>query len=160
MQVPSAVLSLHVAPSAAAPMCSVSEVRAVAGRGLEGDRYFSGLGTYSNRPGTGHHVTLIEIEALEALKREYQVDVASDLCRRNIVTRGTPLNHLVEKEFRVGEVVLRGTRSCEPCTHLEKLSAPGTLRGLIHRGGLRAEIVSGGIIRVGDSIVLISAERS
>jgi MOSC domain-containing protein YiiM len=72
--------------------------------------------------------------------------------RRNIVTRGIALNHLVEQEFRIGDVVLRGTRLCEPCAHMEKLTIKGTLRGLIHRGGLRAEIVKGGTIRVGDVI--------
>ena len=149
----STVVSLHIAPTGAAPMQSLSQVRAVAGRGLEGDRYCSGLGTYSNNPGTGRHVTLIEIEAVEALEREYNVGVAAALCRRNIVTRAVALNHLVEREFSLGEVVLRGMRLCEPCAHLEKLSAPGALRGLIHRGGLRAEILTGGTIRVGDPIV-------
>lgn len=152
----SAVVSLHIAPSGALPMQSVAQARAVAGRGLEGDRYFSGLGTYSNNRGTGRHVTLIEIEAVEALKREYAVDTAAALCRRNIVTRVVALNHLVEQEFSVGEVVLRGMRLCEPCVHLERLSVPGTLRGLIHRGGLRAEVVSGGMIRIGDTITAIS----
>lgn len=156
----STVVSLHIAPIGAAMMQSVSQARAVAGRGLEGDRYFSGLGTYSNNPGTGRHVTLIEIEAVEALKREYNVGVAAALCRRNIVTRAVALNHLVEKEFSVGEVVLRGMRLCEPCAYLEKLSASGALRGLIHRGGLRAEIVTAGTIRIGDPIVSLSDRTS
>jgi len=153
------VVALHVAASAAAPMRSLSEVRAVAG-GLEGDRYWSGLGTYSNDPGTGRHVTLIEIEALEALQRDYGVELVPAQCRRNIVTRDAALNHLVGREFRVGEVVLRGMRLCEPCSHLEKLTRQGVLRGLVHRGGLRAEVVSGGRIRVGDPIVLLPADGS
>jgi MOSC domain-containing protein YiiM len=147
------IVSLHIAPTGAATMQSVDHVRAVAGRGLEGDRYFSKLGTYSNDPGTGRHVTLIEIEAIEALKREYDLDMAPGLCRRNMVTRGVALNHLVGRELTIGEVVLLGMRLCEPCAHLEKLSATGTLRGLIHRGGLRAEILSGGTIHIGYSIV-------
>lgn len=134
-------------------MQTISEARAMVGRGLEGDRYFSGSGTYSNHPGNGRHVTLIEIEAVDALKREYDVEIAPALCRRNIVTHDVALNHLVDCEFRVGEVVLRGMRLCEPCPHLEKLTAPGALRGLIHRGGLRAEILTGGMIRVGDPVV-------
>ena len=154
------VVSIHIAAVAAAPIKSVAEVIALAGRGLEGDRYANKLGTYSNDPGTGRHVTLIEIEAVEALKREYNVGVAAALCRRNIVTRAVALNHLVEKEFSVGEVVLRGMRLCEPCAHLEKLSAPGALRGLIHRGGLRAEILTGGTIRVGDPIVSLTDRNS
>lgn len=154
------VVSIHIASTGSAPMRSVTNIVAVAGRGLEGDRYFSGLGTYSNNPGTGRHVTLIEIEAVEALKREYNVGVAAALCRRNIVTRAVALNHLVEKEFSVGEVVLRGMRLCEPCAYLEKLSASGALRGLIHRGGLRAEILTGGTIRIGDPIVSLSDRTS
>ena len=146
------VLSIHITPSAAAAMTSVKEVRAVLGKGLEGDRYAAKLGTYSKDPGSGRDVTLIESEAIEALKRDYNVALQAGDSRRNIVTRDISLNHLVGKQFRVGEVVLRGTRLCEPCAHMEKLTVKGALRGLIHRGGLRAEIVKGGTIRVGDSI--------
>ena len=102
-------------------------------------------------------MTLIEVEAIEALGREYQIALESSLARRNIVTRGVALNHLVEREFRVGAVLLRGTRLCEPCMHLEKLSQPGAMRGLIHRGGLRAEILTGGTIRVGDEVVVVES---
>jgi MOSC domain-containing protein YiiM len=147
------VISLHIAPTGAAAMQSVDQVKAVAGRGLEGDHYFNQLGTYSNHPGTGRHVTLIEIEAIEALKRDYDIDMVPGLSRRNIVTRGVPLNHLVGHEIKIGEAILRGTRLCDPCSHLEKLTCQGVLRGLIHRGGLRAEIVRGGTIRIGDEIV-------
>jgi MOSC domain-containing protein YiiM len=154
------VVSLHIAPTGAAAIRSVSQVRAVAGRGLEGDRYFNELGTYSNHPGTGRHVTLIEIEAIEALKRDYDIDMAPGLSRRNIVTRGVALNHLVEQEFSVGQTVLRGARLCEPCSHLEKLTQRGVMRGLIHRGGLRAEIITGGIIRIGDAIVPLAKQNS
>ena len=149
------VLSLHIAPSGAAPMQSLGSVNAVAGRGLEDDRYYNLCGTYSNHPGDGRQVTLIEIESLEALRREYQIALSAGLARRNIVTRGVALNHFVEREFRVGEVTLRGTRLCEPCLHLEKLTQPGTMRGLIHRGGLRAEVMVGGVVRVGDGIVVL-----
>jgi MOSC domain-containing protein YiiM len=130
----------------------VTNVLAVVGKGLEGDRYASKLGTYSNQPGSGRDVTLIEIEAIEALKRDYGIDLDPGLARRNIVTRGVPLNHLVEKEFKIGEAILRGTRLCDPCAHMEKLTVKGTLRGLIHRGGLRAEIMKGGMIKVGDKL--------
>jgi MOSC domain-containing protein YiiM len=146
------VLSIHIAPTAAAVMTSIRQVRAVAGKGLEGDRYANRLGTYSKDPGSGRDVTLIESEAMEALRRDYHVELGVGETRRNIVTQGVSLNHLVDKEFRVGEVVLRGTRLCEPCAHMEKLTVKGALRGLIHRGGLRAEIVKGGTIRVGDVI--------
>lgn len=135
-------------------MSAVKEVSAVTGRGLEGDRYFYLTGTYSNHPGNGRHVTLIESEAIEALRRDYEVILEPGLARRNIVTRGVALNHLVGREFCVGAAKLRGMRLCEPCMHLEKLASQGAMRGLIHRGGLRAEIIVSGTIRVGDTIVV------
>ncbi len=153
------VVSLHLAGAGGAPMQTIAEARAVAGRGLEGDRYFAGVGTYSDHPGGGRHVTLIEIEALEALKQDYGVEIAPAQARRNIVTRGAALNHLVGREFSVGAARLRGMRLSEPCAHLERLSARGALRGLIHRGGLRAEIVAGGAIRIGDAIAAFEARR-
>lgn len=146
------VVSIHIAAAAAGPAVSVNEVRAAPGKGLEGDRYFKQVGTYSNNPGSGRDVTLIEIEAIEALKRDHGIELAPGESRRNIVTRGVPLNHLVGQEFKVGEVTLRGILLCEPCSHLEKLSEKGVQRGLIHRGGLRAHIIYGGMIRVGDTI--------
>jgi MOSC domain-containing protein YiiM len=133
-------------------MQSVTAVTAKAGQGLEGDRYYNRIGTFSAEPGTGREVTLVEIEAIEALARDYQIELEEGLARRNLVTRGVALNHLVDREFKVGAVILRGTRLCEPCSHLEKLTRKGALRGLIHRGGLRADVVTGGAIRVGDAI--------
>ena len=145
------ILSIYLAPAAAAPMVSVMETQAVAGQGLAGDRYFNKLGTYSKHPGSGREVTLIEIEAIEAMLREYQVELNPAMSRRNLITRGVALNHLVEREFRIGEVLLRGTRLCEPCRHLERLSVKGAMRSLIHRGGLRAEVIRGGVIKTGIS---------
>lgn len=147
-----AVMSLHIAEAGKAPMQSVREVRAVPGKGLAGDRYFHRTGTYSNRPGLGRDVTLVEMEAIEALKRDCEVEISPEQSRRNIVTLGVPLNHLVGQEFRVGEVTLRGVRLCEPCSHLEGLTREGVRSGLVHRGGLRADIIGGGAIRVGDEI--------
>lgn len=147
------VIAIHVAPAGAAPMRSVANAQVVVGRGLEGDRYYSKLGTYSNQAGSGRDVTLIEIEAIEGLKRDYEVQLDPGQSRRNIVTRGIALNHFVEQEFRIGNVILRGTRLCEPCAHMEKLTVKGAMRGLIHRGGLRAEIIKGGTIRIGDRIL-------
>jgi MOSC domain-containing protein YiiM len=149
------VVSIHIAPNGAAPMQALERVRAVAGRGLAGDRYFGSTGTYSSDPGSGRHVTLIEIEAIEALKRDYDIDLPAALSRRNIVTRGVALNHLIGREIKVGEAIIRGSRLCDPCSHLEKFTRRGVLRGLIHRGGLRADILSGGTIGVGDAIVLL-----
>lgn len=146
------VVSIHIAKEAAVPMESVEEIRAVPGRGLEGDRYFHRIGTYSNKPGTGREVSLIEVEALEALARESNIELSPLASRRNIATQGVPLNHLVGKKFSVGEVLLEGVRLCEPCTHLESLTAKGVLPALIHRAGLRANILSAGMIRVKDRI--------
>ena len=154
MNVRGFVVSLHIAPTGAGVIQNCDQVKAIAGRGLEGDRYFAGIGTYSHDPGSGRHVTLIEIEALEGLTRDYGIAIAPGNLRRNIVTRDVALNHLVEREFLVGRVRLRGTRLCEPCAHLERLTERGALRGLIHRGGLRAEIVSGGTIDIRDSMTL------
>jgi MOSC domain-containing protein YiiM len=149
------ILSIYLAPAAAAPTVSVMETQAVAGQGLRGDRYFNKRGTYSRHPGSGREVTLIEIEAIEGLLREYQVELNPALSRRNLVTRGMALNHLVEQEFQIGEVLMRGTRLCEPCRHLERLSVKGAMRGLIHRGGLRAEVIRGGVINTGDLITSV-----
>ena len=147
-----AVSAIHIAPDAAGPMVPVSEVRGVPGRGLDGDRYFRKAGTYSNRPGTGREVTLIEGEAYEAIAREAGIVLAPGASRRNITTRGVPLNHLVGQRFRIGEVTLEGVRLCEPCAHLESLTQAGIRESLIHRGGLRARILTEGLIRVGDVI--------
>jgi MOSC domain-containing protein YiiM len=149
---PATVVSIHIAGEAQGQMRSVPEVRAVVGRGLEGDRYFRGEGTYSGNPGDGRDVTLIEIEAIEALEREYDLKLDPGAARRNIVTRGVRLNDLVGHQFSVGEVTLRGVRLCEPCAHLARLTDRRALPGLVHGGGLRADIVRGGVIRAGDPI--------
>jgi MOSC domain-containing protein YiiM len=147
------VVSIHVASAAGQPMETVSEARAVHGRGLEGDRYFAGIGYYSDKPGEGgRELTLIETETLEALS-SLGVKLSAAESRRNIATAGVPLNHLVGREFQVGEVRLRGTRLCEPCRYLEGLTQEGAMAALIHRGGLRALILNDGIIRVGDTIM-------
>ena len=146
------VVSIHLASAAGAPMLAVEEARAVPGRGLEGDRYFERSGTYSRRPGTGRAITLVEDEAVEALHQEAGIELPPGGTRRNVVTRGVPLNHLVDRDFRIGDVLLHGTRLCEPCGHLERLTQKGVRRALVHRGGLRADILTEGTIRVGDSV--------
>ncbi len=147
------VLYIHIAPTAKAAPTRVKSVRAEPGRGLEGDRYYARAGTYSEEGGPGREVTLVASEALEALEAEFGVKLAPGQSRRNITTLGIDLNDFVDKELRVGEVVLRGVRLCEPCDHLEGLVGQANAkRGLEHRGGLRCDIVSGGTIRVGDQI--------
>lgn len=134
-------------------MASVNEVHVVIGKGLEGDRYFNEVGSFSKNPGLGREITLIEIEAVEALKQDYGIELNPKDSRRNIATRGVALNHLVGQQFKVGNVTLRGIRLCEPCSHLEKLTSKDVMRGLIHRGGLRAEILIGGVLRPGGVII-------
>jgi len=150
------VVAIFVAPQAEAPTTEVAEANAVAGQGLEGDRYFRGAGTWTGA-GEEHiakrQVTLIESEAIEAARREYEVPLSLGEHRRNIVTAGVPLNHLVDREFLIGEVRLRGVKLCEPCNHMEALSKPGARKALLHRGGLRAEILESGTIRAGDPVV-------
>lgn len=147
------VVSIHIAREAGAPMQSVTEARAVPGRGLDGDRYFTGRGYYSPKPSHGgREVTLIETETIEALEETGGIKLTAAETRRNIATLGVPLNHLVGREFRVGAVRMRGTRLCEPCKYLEGLTRPGVMGGLIHRGGLRATILTEGIVRIGDVI--------
>jgi MOSC domain-containing protein YiiM len=144
----SAVEAIFIHGPKGEPMTPVREASARAGAGLEGDRYFDPEGNEPDR-----EITLIESEAIEALVREDEVKLDSSESRRNIVTRGVPLNHLVGREFTIGPVRLRGIRLCEPCGHLEAITRPGVRKGLIHRGGLRAQILEGGPIRVGDLVV-------
>src|SRR5216117_4374381 len=154
------VVAIHIADEAEARMRSVDRIRAVPGKGLEGDRYFWESGTYSDRPGPDREVTLIESEAIEAMARDNQITIPPGATRRNVTTRGAPLNHLVGQEFEVGQVRLLGIRLCEPCSHLESLTQKGVLAGLVHRGGLRATILTDGTIRVGDPIVPRSSPPS
>ena len=139
------VEAILVAPQAEAPLTPVDEVAAIAGRGLEGDRYAAGQGTFSG-PGRGYQVTLVEADVLD------EIDLPWPEARRNVVTRGIALNGLVGRRFRVGSAECVGRRLCEPCAHLEKLARPGLLRPLVHRGGLRADILENGRIRVGDRV--------
>jgi MOSC domain-containing protein YiiM len=134
------------------PMISVPEVRAIAGTGLEGDRYCRERGTFSKKL-PSNQITLIEAEALEAAERDYGIELTAEESRRNVLTCGVALNHLVGREFQIGEVRLRGLKLCEPCTHLQQLTAKAVLKALRHRGGLRAEILGGGVIKVGEKIM-------
>jgi hypothetical protein len=141
-----AVAGILVAAAAEAPMIRVDTARAVEGRGLEGDRYQDGRGTFSG-PGRGYQLTLVEAEVLE------EIGLPWEQARRNIVTRGVDLNALVGRRFTVGNVQCVGRRLAEPCSHLERLSGPGILRPLVHRGGLRADILSSGVVVTGDRLV-------
>jgi len=143
---------IHLAGAAGQAMLAVQSVRAVTGVGLEGDRYAAGLGHFSPLPGTGRALTLIEAEALEALRAELGIDVRSGEARRNLTTRGIELNPLVGRRFRIGGVLCRGVRLCVPCQYLVDLIGKPVLEPLVERAGLRADILEDGEIRVGDAV--------
>ena len=145
------VESIHIAPTAKAPTQPIAEVEAIPGAGLVGDRYFLKQGTFF-KPEPDFELTLIEAEALEAAYRDYKAKLDAGDARRNIVTRNVALNHLVGREFQIGSVKIRGIRLCEPCGHLESLTGLPVIKSLRHRGGLRAQILTQGMIRVGDAI--------
>ena len=152
------LIGIYIVPQRGKELQSITTVAAVAARGLVGDRYFLKDGTYSAKDGPDREVTLIEVEALDGLAREYQITLESRQARRNLLTRGVPLNHLVGRTFLVGDVILRGIRLCEPCGHLEKLTCKGVEKGLLHRGGLRAQVVASGVLEVGAAITMQSEE--
>jgi MOSC domain-containing protein YiiM len=148
----SSVVALFIGPTPKQPLHAVDQVVSVAGHGLEGDRKFRREGVPDPKNGPDREVTLIESEAIEAVSRDYGVELSPIESRRNVVTRGVALNHLVGKQFQVGEALLQGIRLCEPCSHLESLTRRGVREALIHRGGLRAQVLEGGVIRIGDAI--------
>ncbi len=139
-------------------MQPLSQAEAIAGRGLAGDRYLEGTGYYSDRPlaDGSREITLIEAEELEGIARETGIRLDPSESRRNVLTRSVRVNDLIGKRFRMGEVLCAGIRICEPCTYLDKLTGKRVMRPLVHRGGLRARIVSGGTVRVGDGITVSS----
>ena len=146
------VEAIHIAPIAKAPMVAVERVRALAGVGLEGDRYAARTGTWSPDPRVDRDITLIEAEVIEDLAATAGIALAPGETRRNVTTRGIRLNDLVGRLFRVGDVVCEGMRLCEPCqTLVDGLGKP-VLRPLVHRGGLRAHIVEGGEIEIGAEV--------
>lgn len=145
------VESIHVASAAKAPSRTVDQTLAIPGVGLDGDRYALKQGTFY-KPLPEYELTLIEAEAIEACRRDYKIELAPGDARRNVVTRGVPLNHLVEREFRIGAIRVKGIRLCEPCGHLEAVTGQPVIKGLRHRGGLRAQILTQGMICVGDTI--------
>jgi MOSC domain-containing protein YiiM len=139
---------IHIAAATAAPCLPVERVNAVAGKGLEGDRFFD-----DHPAGSGWDLTLVAAESLEACERESGVPLAPGESRRQVTTRGIDLNALVGRRFRVGTVEAVGTELCEPCNHLRKVTGkPEVLRGLVHRAGINADVVEGGEIAVGDRV--------
>ncbi|MFN8161649.1 MAG: hypothetical protein U0R52_11475 [Solirubrobacterales bacterium] len=131
----------------------VGEAEVVPARGIRGDRYFAPEGREWRGEDRGHDLTLIEAEAIEALGAEHGITIEPAEARRQVLTRGVDLNALVGRRFTVGALKCEGFELCEPCSHLEGLTRPGVLKGLVHRGGLRADVLGGGTIRVGDPVV-------
>lgn len=146
------LLAIYISPAAGEIPRAVDCARLLAGRGLEGDRYAAGLGTFSKNAGK-RDLTLIEAEAIEQFELDYGCRLDPALSRRNLLTRGVRLNDLVGCEFSVGAVAMRGLRLCEPCTHLARLTRLPVLPGLVHRGGLYAEALGDGDLQVGDAII-------
>jgi hypothetical protein len=151
------VRAVFIAPESEATPDSVVAAEAVPRRGLRGDRYFDDAGTFTSwdddeeRP-AGYDLTLIEREAVDAIERESGIGLEPGAHRRNVETEGVALNHLVDEQFYVGDVLCRGDRLCEPCDHLERLTEGGVREALLHRGGLRADVLEGGTIHAGDAV--------
>jgi MOSC domain-containing protein YiiM len=144
------VEGIYVSPEHGELPEPVESVRALAGRGLEGNRYF-----FDGDAPSGTALTLIAAEAVEAMEREHGISIEPRESRRNVVTRGIDVNELVGKLFRVGAVECRGVELCEPCTDLQAMTQPGIIKGLAHRGGLNADILSDGEISVGAAVVAV-----
>jgi MOSC domain-containing protein YiiM len=142
---------IHIAPDAGEPVRPLELVHAIAGIGLVGDRYALGRGHYRDAR-VSRGLTLIEAEAIEGLAAEHGIRLSAGESRRNITTRGIRLNDLVDRTFWVGAVLCRGTRLCEPCQYLADLTGKPLLRALVHRGGLRADVLRGGFIHRGDVV--------
>lgn len=147
------LLGIHTTPAGGEAMVSQASAVLLEGQGISGDRYALGTGKYSEIPDI-REVTLIEIETIEALARDHDIDLPLKEHRRNLTTRDVPLNHLVGKDFRVGNVVLRGGRLNTPCRYLELVTGKEVFEVLKHRSGLNCSIVTGGTIEVGDDIHL------
>ena len=146
--------AIYIARKAGAVMEYLPEARLTAGRGIEGDRYYAKIGTFSDKP-TGlpdREVTLIEAEEIDRFNGQQGLSLNYGDMRRNIVTRGIRLNDLVDREFRIGEVQFRGIRLCEPCAYLAEILTPQVLKGMVHSAGLRACILNDGMIRESDLI--------
>ena len=148
------VREIYTTSTPGTPLYPVPEATLEAGKGLVGDRYHKGAGTFSaklfGKPDS--EITLIESEEIERFNQSEGVSTSAGEFRRNIVTSGVRLNDLVGRQFTVGAAVLEGIRLCEPCSHLAKLAGPAILRGMVHRAGLRARIVTGATVRPGDRI--------
>ena len=148
------VIAIYIAPAGNAAMESLTVAELETGCGIVGDRYHAQLGSFSkkNKVREDQEVTLIESEEIDRFNADNGLTLDYGAVRRNIVTQGVRLNALVGRQFRVGEVLLEGIRLCEPCAHLASVVSEMVLPGLVHRGGLRARILSAGTIQPSDVV--------
>lgn len=148
------VLSLYSCRAQSEPMETHDRLVCLEAIGIEGDRYALGTGYYSEKPEPGRQATLFENETLEALARDHGLNLKPEQTRRNVLTEGIPLNHLVGHRLRIGsDVILEGMRLSTPCNYLENLTGlSGLFKALINRSGLNCRIVNGGTIRAGDPV--------
>ncbi len=143
------IVKLLISKDIQAPMLNVNQIVLEVGKGIFGDRYYNQEGTFSNKGEIqpDRDVTLIEIKKINDLNKEHNLDITAEDLRRNIVVSNCDLNSLVGKEFQIGEVVLKGLRLCEPCSYLSnKLNNEEVLSQMVHKAGLRAQIIKGGSI--------------
>ena len=151
------VLHIHIAPGAGEPMVALDAVEAIAGVGLVGDRYATQTGHWSPIARRGERLTLIANEEIQRLGHEHGMWLQPGEMRRNITTEGIALDALLGRRFAIGAVVCEATRRCEPCTYLEELIDKEVLYAVVHRAGIRVQILQGGIIAVGDPIRMLDA---
>lgn len=144
--------AIHITPGAGQPMAAVERVRAIAGTGLEGDRYTAGSGHWSAIRRSGDSLTLIEAEEIERIAASLGLELAPGATRRNVTTRGVRLPDLIGRRFHIGDVECQAVRYCEPCSYLDGLLGQDLLAALVHRAGIRAEIITDGTIAVGDAV--------
>ena len=146
------ISSIWIADNAGADLHSIKRAEVEQGRGIIGDRYHSGVGSFSRWSGSGRAITFIANESIVAVRTEFGIDVSGGLSRRNVITEGIDLGELIGRQFRIGTAEFKGNRACQPCRYLERLLEPGTFQALIRRGGIRAEIQESGAFSVGDVI--------
>jgi MOSC domain-containing protein YiiM len=148
------VVAIYIAPAQGEPTIYVEQAHVVPGMGIEGDRYYNLAAKSNENLKPGRELTLVEMEAIDSICQQDGIPLTPDQTRRNIVTRGIPLNDLVGRVFTIGATQLRGIRLCEPCSYLAGRTDPRILTSMVHRGGLRAEIISEGIIHLNDIITI------
>jgi MOSC domain-containing protein YiiM len=149
------VEAIRIAAGRGAPLETVWRIAGHAGAGLEGDRYHAGTGEWSHSPGSGRGLTLVAVESIELANKENPgLNLTPADTRRNVTVRGVDLDALIGREFRIGRLRCQGIKLAEPCAYLEGLVGRPILKALVHRAGLRADILEDGEIAVGDEVVL------